>query len=696
MSEDLTKRAALFYAGKGWPVLPVHTVVKGKCTCGGGANCRPGKHPRTPHGVKDATTDRKVIEQWFTDWPNANIGIATGRASKIIVVDVDPRNGGMKTLNKLEAELGSIRTTDWVAETGGGGLHFIFKQPSIKIAKSAFGPGIDILGDGSYFVATPSRHSSGKAYKWTVKASLAAPPPELPGAYLKFLSQDKATAGASLGKPPAASEGQRNTVLTSMVGAMLRAGMDRDAIAAAARAQNLSFSPPLDEQEVNSVIESVLRYPSGRATQGGGDPARDLMERVLAAEFAGGDHLVYTSGTFWRFSGRCWEEMNEKGLHKLLLSAITATGITERAAPLIREASMLMEARLAHQDDPLRHRAEPFPVVNCRNGEVWIGDNGTIDFRPHSPSSYQQHILDIDYDPAAVCPQFDQALLGIFAKTGAAEQMAQFWTELMGYIIQPRRPHAIVPLLSGTGNNGKTKLKDCIVQLLGLHLVYAGQVQRLSTDRFIIGNLFGKLLFVDDDVTAGIRLPDGDLKTISEEKILSGDIKYRSPITFKCRTVPMLLCNGVPSLADLSHGMLRRLVVIPFNRRFTAKTADPTLFTRIGQNEMAGVLNRALEGYGRLVQRGRFQLPPPVVRATREWVCQANPAATFVHECCTRDLGGRVLISDLYEAFIAWAREAGITRPQQRTNFSRNMEALGYEVKHTNRGNAAFGLMLKG
>ena len=68
--------------------------------------------------------------------------------------------------------------------------------------------------------------------------------------------------------------------------------------------------------------------------------------------------------------------------------------------------------------------------------------------------------------------------------------------------------------------------------------------------------------------------------------------------------MPVLLCNNIPSLADLSHGMLRRLMVIPFNRRFTDQDSDPDLFERIWANELPGVLNRALRGYRRLLERG--------------------------------------------------------------------------------------------
>ena len=151
-------------------------------------------------------------------------------------------------------------------------------------------------------------------------------------------------------------------------------------------------------------------------------------------------------------------------------------------------------------------------------------------------------------------------------------------------------------------------------------------LEDLDKNRPAMGSLFAKLLFVDDDVRAGARLPDGVLKTISEAKEVTGELKYQPSFNFVVRTVPVLLCNNVPSLADLSHGMLRRLMVIPFNRRFTDRDRDPDLFERIWANELPGVLNRALRGYRRLLQRGaKFKRPAAVRQATS---ASTRPPAT--------------------------------------------------------------------
>jgi putative DNA primase/helicase len=161
---------ALRYANLGWRVVPVFEPANGSCACTAGKLCsRPGKHPRTLNGIKDATNDKKLIQQWWRQWPDASIGIATGKASNIIVVDLDPRHDGRKTLEKLREKLGPWTKTV-SARTGGGGRHYIFAYPDISIRSDTngklLGPGLDVLSDGNYFIASNSRHISGKRYSW--------------------------------------------------------------------------------------------------------------------------------------------------------------------------------------------------------------------------------------------------------------------------------------------------------------------------------------------------------------------------------------------------------------------------------------------------------------------------------------------------------------------------------------------------
>jgi putative DNA primase/helicase len=249
--------------------------------------------------------------------------------------------------------------------------------------------------------------------------------------------------------------------------------------------------------------------------------------------------------------------------------------------------------------------------------------------------------------------------------------------------------------MSGGGDNGKTVLIRTVMRLLGSGLVHAQRVEDLDKNRFAMGSLFGKYLFVDDDVRAGARLPDGMLKTISEAKEVTGELKYKSSFNFVIRTVPVLLCNNIPSIADLSHGMQRRLMVIPFDRTFTEEEKDPDLFDRIWKRELPGVLNQALAGYRRLLKRGtKFNRPTDVEQATVRWLQQANPLPAFLNTHCIKNSQGRCLMQDFYSAYSAWTKDMGYTLTQTQQTVTRNLEHLGFATTRANRGVTILGLVL--
>src|SRR5260370_29318592 len=107
-------RAALLYAEKfGFSVFPCRVC---------------GKEPLPEHGLKDASKDSATIRAWWRRWPKANVGIATGAASGIVVLDVDAKADGPETLAILEDEHGRLSDTPTVL-TGGGGQHLYFRDP---------------------------------------------------------------------------------------------------------------------------------------------------------------------------------------------------------------------------------------------------------------------------------------------------------------------------------------------------------------------------------------------------------------------------------------------------------------------------------------------------------------------------------------------------------------------------------------
>lgn len=164
---------ALAYAGRGWPVFPIYETQGEQCACRNAECKHQGKHPRTRNGLTGASVDEETIKYWWGRWPNANIGIATGDASGLYVLDVD--EGGEEALCDYPARPDTPETI-----TGSGGTHVLFRRPAGDKFKSQTGilPDLDIRADGGYIVAPPSIHKSGDRYEWELgpDTPLADPP----------------------------------------------------------------------------------------------------------------------------------------------------------------------------------------------------------------------------------------------------------------------------------------------------------------------------------------------------------------------------------------------------------------------------------------------------------------------------------------------------------------------------------------
>lgn len=278
MNEVLS--AALAYARRGWRVFPLHGIVNGACTCGRAECSSPGKHPLVRRGLYAATCDFRVIKAWWRKWGSANVGIATGSESGIVVVDVDlPR--AADSLEQLVHKLPSTLT----GLTGGGGLHLIYRRGSGDLRCTSARlpgieadlPGIDLRANGGYIVAPPSVHISGSRYEWLDANRDPAPAPEwLKQSERVYVEPDHLVPGTFEGDGTAyglavlrdevdtvraAQLGTRNHQLnrSAFALAQLVAGGELDEAVARSSLLEAALAVGLDDHEGRQTIASAFR-----------------------------------------------------------------------------------------------------------------------------------------------------------------------------------------------------------------------------------------------------------------------------------------------------------------------------------------------------------------------------------------------------------------------------------------------------
>lgn len=251
---------AIEYSKLGWPVLPLHSMGSNNlCSCQRARCSSQAKHPYTEHGSKDASKDPAIVCQWWSRWPEANIGIATGSSSGLIVVDIDPRHGGTDSWDSFVAD---HQLTDSLSvATGGGGRHIYFQSSGKRIPnKAGLLPGVDIRGEGGYVVAPSSVHASGQVYEWEQDLDLSCIQP-IPLVLEEVIVNGKKPKPCTQGIP----NGKRNTTLTSVAGLLRRQGLDENGIKTALSSLNGTIcTTRVDLSEINQIAKSISRYESGR------------------------------------------------------------------------------------------------------------------------------------------------------------------------------------------------------------------------------------------------------------------------------------------------------------------------------------------------------------------------------------------------------------------------------------------------
>ncbi len=199
---------------------------------------------------QDRSPTLAEITRWWFEHPDAWVGLVTGAGSRLIVVDVDPRNGG--SLDGLDIPPGAP-----IVRTPSGGTHIWLAHPGTgRIASRTIRPGVDVKGDGGIAISPPS---TGYVWQTTNGGSLPVAPdwllaePERRGDHRE--RDDWFTTTFNEATP----EGQRNETAARMAGYLLRRGLSSDATLTILQGWTERCDPPFPAQELEGVVASIAR-----------------------------------------------------------------------------------------------------------------------------------------------------------------------------------------------------------------------------------------------------------------------------------------------------------------------------------------------------------------------------------------------------------------------------------------------------
>lgn len=738
---QVNKDWAIYYASLGWAIIP---LIPGT------------KRPANKHGSAEATTDRAQIDAWWAQWPTANIGMCPAKSS-LYALDVDPRNGGDESFDKLQTKhAGALASPLMNLSGSGSGFHLLFKA---KVGTRYLGQpaeGIDGKHKG-FIVLPPSLHPSGNLYAWSSgthpTAELAASLDVAP-AFLEVPERKKRASeikGSHLDVPmiraalahldPDAGYAPWLATVTSLNYWAETAELD-DVGFELAREWS-STSRHFNEDELESkwgtfdnsrpdarTLGSLINDARMAGFQPGPDPAA-VFGQAMAAPlptapavpgaaptpiihpepdlsafppdsdqyqgrwFAGkaSQYFRYTEGFGW-LSFDGSRWVADSARSARLALGNQLQGMLSAVAPS-KQSGLMSNGRLFG----ILEVAKDFPNINVKPDQ-WDADPYVI----NTPISAYDLRTGMPIDRAglhfmqvtAVSPDFQMATPVWDKVIRMICPEHEFLTRALGYGLSGSMREELIFVAYGSGSNGKSKLFECVKGLMGDYAT-----------GFSSNALVRSRNAEDTKELAKLR---GKRFALAEE-IRAGtawdEEKVKNLTSASALTVKLMRENAVEVVAQ-------QKVFVTTNYTPILDGTDYAMSRRIAlinfprrleehekdvdlpaklRSEWPGILAKLILGAREWLTEG-IQVPESIRKGVADYMAEHDEIQLWIDERCVVDLDARAERGSLYTSFSLHMKESG-RHPPSRRAFYGQLVAKNYQQLKSNDDRYFMGIALK-
>lgn len=643
--------SALAYTARGWRVHPLKPR---------------DKTPITKNGCKDATLDEAAIRQWWSQWPSANIGLATGW--EFFAIDIDTKSGGMAWLESNELP------TTHESHTGSGGKHLLYRIPAGVIVQNSAGliaPGVDVRGVGGYIVAAPSIHPNGSPYLWLDCDEIPEGPcADAPPWLLDMCVKVTRSTSQRFDLPEVIAEGGRdNTLYKFACSLRSKTPMTQGEVRAALEAANTRCKPPLAHADLDRIAASASRHPNGLSPEyaamkktpklgelpdgdddsevgeDDGSAKPKLHPNTMAENILEENHVINVDGYLYEYIGTHWHLISSERLKAMA-----------RQYDSSRWTSQKRRSEVASYIQSTTHRSRQDWRI-LQPYEIPVG-NGIIDIRKtsmrnHSPGDYLQACVPISYDQEAQASELMRCLDTYFGGDDDGNSKIDAIQEFFGYCLMPHARYKKALICVGESDCGKSTIPFLLRLLVGAQNMCAVSVTDMDDSRKR-APLMGKLVNALTELPTDALIADGGFKTlVSTEEPIQFDPKFLPPVMDVPICKHVIVTNELPRITDKSKGTFNRLLLIQFNHVIPRNLQDRSVWDKL-RAESGGLLSWALEGAARLYHSGGT-FTEVGTREMAEYRASQNPLSVFIEERCdTSDPEAWIWMHELREKFDAW------------------------------------------
>lgn len=442
------------------------------------------------------------------------------------------------------------------------------------------------------------------------------------------------------------------------------------------------WAPPAEEEPSARNATPEVRFPY-----------TDLgnAERLIDAH---GADLRYheDSGKWLIWNGRCWQPDSLGGIDRLAREVVRKLYDLLKGDLSYSEKEKLLRHIIKSESRPrleamiaLARHCSGIPVLSADlDSDPWLlnCENGTLDLRtgqlrPHSQEDLITKTIPVQYDPQASCPRWSLFLEEVFS--GNAELIA-FVKRMAGYMLTGDTRHECLFVLTGKGQNGKSKFVEALRALLGDYAQdtpMTSFTERKDGTSFELPGLAGARLVTAAEGEGKHTFNESLLKRMTGNDPITCCFKFKDYFTYIPTFKILFSTNEIPRIRSQNYAMKRRIKLIPFRQRFydpedgRQPCKDDQLRGKL-MAELPGILRWAVEGC--IEWAGDLKTPAIVRQEVERLFEDQDPLAEFLEAECLIDPLAEVEVGRLWEAYGTWCENHGRTKAwQQAQGISRNL-----------------------
>lgn len=321
--------------------------------------------------------------------------------------------------------------------------------------------------------------------------------------------------------------------------------------------------------------------------------------------------------------------------------------------------------------------------IGFKNGVL---DVVTMELQPFTPEMIITNRIPWNYDPTAYNELADKTLNKLACNDNVIRALLE---ECIGYCFYRRNELGKAFILTGDKSNGKSTFLDCVKAILGEQNISALDLKELG-DRFSTSMMFGKLANIGDDI--GDDFLQGSQVSIFKKVVTGNRIKAerkgQDPFEFNPYIKLLFSANDIPRMKDKTGAVLRRLVIIPFNARFSkylpSGDLDPEYnpyikYELIEQSSIEYLIRLGVDGLKRIIENNEFTKSEKVQQQLEEYENENNPIKAFIDDCGIEMIENEPT-ADVYKRYQVFCAENSM-QPMSNIVFSKQInKRLGFSV----------------